>query len=348
MKFYIIDFLNITPLSIALKKNNKKIFDFLSSINNHNVNQYKKFYLNVPYSENSSVKNLGARFDTSLKKWYFTNPNDKDKFTKWIIKRGMTYDDLSDEQQTLINLAKEGKNVLVDACIGSGKTTTIQVLCDELPHKKILYFTYNRLLKIDAKVKIQNKNAYVTNYHGFATFVLRDNNIEPCGVSDLIREYIVNFNRMQKHPSYDLLLIDEYQDIDEEIADMLTLIKFSNPNIQIIAVGDMNQKIYDKTTLNAYRFMNNFLEEHELVSFTKCFRINADFANRLGKIWNKKIVGVNNNCEVKVMSFDQIISFVEKQNTSDILCVGSRTGWLVQLLNVLEGQHPEKFNKNTV
>ena len=77
---------------------------------------------------------------------------------------------LSDEQSKFVEIAQEGKNILVDACIGSGKTTAIQVLCEELPKEKnILYLTYNKLLKIDAKSKIHKKNVLVTNYHGFTT-----------------------------------------------------------------------------------------------------------------------------------------------------------------------------------
>ena len=41
----------------------------------------------------------------------------------------MTLKDLSGEQQDLVRLALDGKNVLCDACIGSGKTSTINVLC---------------------------------------------------------------------------------------------------------------------------------------------------------------------------------------------------------------------------
>lgn len=37
----------------------------------------------------------------------------------------MTLKDLSSEQQDLVRLALDGKNVLCDACIGSGKTSTI-------------------------------------------------------------------------------------------------------------------------------------------------------------------------------------------------------------------------------
>ena len=40
---------------------------------------------------------------------------------------------LSEEQQFFIQTALEGRNILVDACIGSGKTTAIQELCNQLP-----------------------------------------------------------------------------------------------------------------------------------------------------------------------------------------------------------------------
>ena len=67
--------------------------------------------------------------------------------------------ELSDEQQEFLTHAKQGKNILVDDCIGSGKTTAIQHLCNELSSDlKILYLTYNKLLKVDAKSKIKKKN----------------------------------------------------------------------------------------------------------------------------------------------------------------------------------------------
>ncbi len=118
---------------------------------------------------------------------------------------------LSAEQQLFIKQAKEGKNILVDACIGSGKTTAIQHLCDELPsNKRILYLTYNKLLKLDAKTKIKNANIKVNNYHGFAYAVLKKAGITT-GISDLVQ----TFNKkkpMLDH--YDVLIIDEYQDIE--------------------------------------------------------------------------------------------------------------------------------------
>ena len=133
----------------------------------------------------------------------------------------ITINELTDEQRELIRQVSLGKNVLVDACIGSGKTTAIQVLCNELRNKKILYLTYNRLLKLDAKNKIKSPNTTVTNYHGFASSMLSKERVR-CGVSDLIQVFI---ERMPFILHYDMLVIDEYQDIDLEISQLLEYIK---------------------------------------------------------------------------------------------------------------------------
>ena len=252
---------------------------------------------------------------------------------------------LSSEQQLFVDCAMQRQNILVDACIGSGKTTAIQHLCNVLPRGvRILYLTYNRLLKIDAKEKIKNSNVTVTNYHGFASSCLYRARVR-AGVSDLVQ----TFNRI--HPPvahYDTLIIDEYQDIELELAEMLEYIKYKNPGIQIIAVGDMEQKIYDKTTLDVPRFIDSFLGEYERLEFTKCFRLSADIAEKLGRIWNKKIDGVNDACKIEMMNPLQAARFLAKQKPGDILCLGSRSGNMTTVLNVLERDFPERFNKETV
>ncbi len=252
---------------------------------------------------------------------------------------------LSDEQSFFIKRALEGNNILVDACIGSGKTTAIQHLCDEYPENtKILYLTYNKLLKIDAKEKIKKKNVLVTNYHGFAYMHLARAGIRS-GISDLIQIFI---NRITNVSKYDVLIIDEYQDIETELAEMLNIVKSSNPDIQIIAVGDMEQKIYDKTTLNVRKYIEELLGKHLKLEFTQCFRLSAEHAAKLGRIWNKKIVGVNENCEVLTMSEDDIVEYLAEQAPEDVLCLGARTGSMADTLNELEDLYPDKYNKYTV
>ena len=252
---------------------------------------------------------------------------------------------LSDEQQLFIEKALQGYNILVDACIGSGKTTAIQNLCNQLPStKRILYLTYNKLLKIDAKSKIKKRNVMVSNYHGYAFMVLKACGIS-VGISDIIQVFI-----KEKPPvgEYDVLIIDEYQDIEQELAELLWLIKEHNPNMQIIAVGDMEQKIYDKTTLNVELFMKEFLEAHLSLRFTQCFRLSKELAAMLGRVWKKQINGVNLCCKVETMTKEEIVPFLSEQNPEDILCLGARTGAMADTLNQLEEKYSYKFNKNTV
>ena len=304
-----------------------------------------KIYLDVPFPEKDEAKALGARWDADAKRWYYRDENDAEKFTRWAMKPFMTYEDLSDEQQELIDRVKLGDNVLVDACIGSGKTTAIQVLCNELKGKRILYLTYNNLLKIDAQAKIRQAGVTVQNYHGFASKCLNNVGIK-VDKSDLIQTFL-----SCKPPlggRYELIVIDEYQDIEQEIAEMLEYIKEKLPDIQVVAVGDMKQKIYDKTTLDVPNFITGYLGDYTLLSFTKCFRLCEAHAARLGRIWGKEINGVNPNCKVETMKLGDAIKFLGEQNVSDVLCLGQRAGEMAEVLNLLERLYPDKYNKRTV
>lgn len=258
----------------------------------------------------------------------------------------MTRNDLSTEQQDLVRLALEGKNVLCDACIGSGKTSTINVLCNEFDSsKQILYLTYNRLLKLDAQQKILNNNVTVQNYHGFASKMLYRYGIKDVGQGEQISRLLEGHIPVGH---YDVLIIDEYQDINEEISKMLEYVKDSNPCMQIIAVGDMKQKIYDHTSLDIWDFINKFLGKHTQVNFTQCFRLSHDLAGRLGMIWDKNINGVNAHCDVKTMTKEEVIDYLDSVNPKDVLCLGARTGPMVTVLNALEERPGNLYDKNHV
>ena len=83
--------------------------------------------------------------------------------------------------------------------------------------------TYNKLLKLDAKDKIKNKNVTVTNYHGFAYGILMRSGIQP-NINDAIQL----FNKMKPSiKAYDVLIIDEYQDIEQEFSELLDLPYFT-------------------------------------------------------------------------------------------------------------------------
>lgn len=253
---------------------------------------------------------------------------------------------LTNEQQSFIDKALKGANILVDACIGSGKTTVIQQLCCQIPNtKKVLYLTYNKLLKVDAKEKIKYGHVTVTNYHGFAWDALLKNGVFNVAQSELIPTY----NDVKPIiPKYDVLVLDEYQDIEHDSAEMLEHIKSVNPKMQIIAVGDMDQKIYDKTTLKVQPFIHQFLDNYETMQFTKCFRLSSEHAAMLGRVWNKQIDGVNNNCYVSTIQYVQALRLMVGLEPGQILCLGNRRGKMADALNFLETNYAHKFNKNTV
>lgn len=204
--------------------------------------------------------------------------------------------------------------------------------------------TYNKLLKLDAKEKIKNKNVTVTNYHGFAYGTLIRSGVQP-NIADAIQLFI---KIKPKIRTYDVLIIDEYQDIEQEFSELLEYIKEVNPSIQIIAVGDMAQKIYDKTTLDVPMFMEEFLGSHIKLNFTKCFRLSSELAEKLGRIWKKEIIGVNNSCKVEEMTVPEVTKFLSMQDPKEILCLGARTGDMAIVLNELENSCSDRFNKKTV
>lgn len=256
----------------------------------------------------------------------------------------MKYEELSDEQQLFIQYGTAGHNILVEACIGSGKTTAIQALCNAIKGKNILYLTYNKLLKLDAKAKITSPRTTVTNYHGFAWQELHRAGIR-AGISELIQSY--NKNDMAVGP-YDVLILDEYQDIDQEISEMLMHIKKKRPEIQIVAVGDMCQKIYDKTNLDVSEFMTKFMGNYIPMEFTKCFRIGPEHAKMLGRVWEKRIDGVNRNFTIDIVPEYRARVIAANTKPKDLLVLGSRGMKATKLQNYLEKNHREIFNKHTL
>ena len=62
---------------------------------------------------------------------------------------------MSEEQRKVLDFIRSGKNVIVDACAGSGKSTTILSIAKELTGKKIRQFTYNSQLRFDVKENVR-------------------------------------------------------------------------------------------------------------------------------------------------------------------------------------------------
>lgn len=254
---------------------------------------------------------------------------------------------LSGEQQRMIDAVRAGQDVIVDATVGSGKTTAIQALCTEVGRgRRVLYLTFSKLLKADAQRRV--KNAKVQNYHGIVYPSLVKARIN-CGIDESIRRFNAAFPRLSAgFPRYDLLVVDEYQDINEDYAQLLRNIKSLNPSMQTVLVGDLSQKVLANTTLDVQRFTREITRQAELMPFTQSFRVGRELGALLSEAWNKPVVGVNPAQTIRYVSYHEALDFMKEKNPGDLLCLGRRNGPMAEALNNLERHHGEVFNKETV
>lgn len=254
---------------------------------------------------------------------------------------------LTDEQNRVIEELQKGNSIVVDSCVGAGKTTVIQEVCNHFYDKRILYLTYNRLLKLDAQEKITNHNTTVQNYHGFVyTYLARRNlRVSP---EKQIKTFL---NKCTDVPLiYDIICIDEYQDLEEDSANLLLHLHQECPNAQWVFVGDMAQKIYDKTRIDVYEdCIDKIIPDYVPLQFTKCFRVNDKHAAMLSELWEKGIEGTNEDCIVSyTTSFREVLDLIDKYDNKDVLVIGPRYGLAPELVNLLERHNPIKYNKSTV
>ena len=152
----------------------------------------------------------------------------------------------STEQQHIINHVKQGKNVIVDACAGSGKSTTILSCAVSLENKKVLQLTYNKTLRHEVQEKVVElglSNIEVHTYHSLAYNYYHHDGQMDNGIRRIIREDV---QPKQLLPAFDLLVVDEAQDMTKVyFLLLLKLIRDSGRTFQIMILGDKRQGLYD-------------------------------------------------------------------------------------------------------
>lgn len=73
----------------------------------------------------------------------------------------------SDEQQAIIDAYNAGKNLVVEALAGTGKTTTLKFLASEVPHRPGLYLAFNKSIVREVEGSMPGR-VEVTTAHGLA------------------------------------------------------------------------------------------------------------------------------------------------------------------------------------
>jgi len=157
---------------------------------------------------------------------------------------------LSGEQLHILASVKNGKNVVVQAVAGSGKSSTVLSIAADNADKKILQLTYNSSLRTEIKekvLKLELKNITIHTYHSLSVRYYLPTSYTDTGIRrilyyDLPARYDI--------PKYDIIVIDETQD--------MTLLYFqlarkfirnmcsaSDHKIQILVLGDELQSLYE-------------------------------------------------------------------------------------------------------
>lgn len=154
----------------------------------------------------------------------------------------MSLPPISSEQREILEAVQSGNNLQVDAVAGSGKTTTTLYLARENPEKKILLLTYNARLKMETRQRasdLQLTNMEVHSYHAFCV-----KHFDPKAYTDAGILAFLNKKKKPQKFCYDLVIVDEAQDMNPLYFRLVLRILSACPDPQIVVMGDRKQSIY--------------------------------------------------------------------------------------------------------
>jgi len=153
---------------------------------------------------------------------------------------------LSEEQLNILNSVKSGKNVVVDSCAGTGKTTLILSVAKELPEKNILQMTYNSMLRHEVKNRVKKseiENMEVYTFHSLAVKYYMATAFTDTGIRYIL---LKDLPPLVTLPKFDIFVLDEAQDMTFIYFQFMA--KFARDTgspIQLLILGDYMQGLYD-------------------------------------------------------------------------------------------------------
>lgn len=168
-----------------------------------------------------------------------------------------TLDKMSDEQYEIFKVIESGSNVIVDACAGSGKSTTILSVTQQLPSKKFIQLTYNSMLCSEIKTKKENLKLDNLNVFTYHSLIVKYYSSDAYTDTALRR---ILYNKIPPRvpiPAFDILVIDEAQDMT--FLYFKIIIKFCRDigkPVQLFILGDYMQGLYQFKGADT-RFLTN-------------------------------------------------------------------------------------------
>ena len=154
--------------------------------------------------------------------------------------------ELSAEQATILLHIKNGKNVVVDSCAGTGKTTLILSVAKALSDKKLLQMTYNSMLRYEVKDRVkrsQINNMKVHTFHSLAVKYYLPTSFTDTGIRYILLKDLPPVSPL---PRFDVFVLDEAQDMTFIYYQFMAKVaRDSGSPIQLLILGDYMQGLYD-------------------------------------------------------------------------------------------------------
>lgn len=215
------------------------------------------------------------------------------------------------EQQLIGKLAFESYNLTVCAVAGSGKTTTCKHIISLIPNKKILLLLYNKELAKETKKKLKTfDNVEVKTLHSFIQNKYSIDCSNDRGLYKLVNNNIKKIVNLD----YDLIIIDEAQDLTSLMYNSIKIIIRDFNIHQIILLGDLKQCIYSFRGANP-KYLEN-AEEYFKFQNSK---------------WEHLTLSLSFRCPDSVTSIIRKVSGIKMESVNQggtvEFCTGSFLGW---------------------
>jgi len=206
------------------------------------------------------------------------------------------------EQQAILDNVHHSLRIL--AAAGSGKTTTMaQKVKDEISSgrckaEEICFTTFTRFAADQIRSRVKRVIGYDVNilcgtFHSIihklrtraAIPSKKPENLYSARMEEWVKEFMGFLT--QKHPtlikvirSFKLLIVDEFQDLDEAQFEFVSLFKKIQPALRVLAIGDLAQNIYRfRGTSN--EFLRTRLQK-EVCADLNTFELTTNFRSTKG------------------------------------------------------------------
>mgnify|MGYP005748925315 CR=1 FL=1 len=235
----------------------------------------------------------------------------------------------SDEQKNIIKYL-ENYNVVIDSVAGSGKTTTNLHIALKNRDLNILLLTYNARLKIETTEKVEKlglSNMEVRSYHSFCVKHYDKNCYTDVGIRKYLDKRSLNRSEIEKKFNYDIIIIDEAQDMCNNYFELVCQIfRDNSKKAKICILGDRNQSIFAFNNADE-RFI---VFAKEIYKFNK-FKWKETKLSESFRVTYQMAEFINNS----VLGFNRMISHKQGTNVKYLICDPFTTAPLEEIKNYL-------------